>query len=435
MSQDLTEMEGRQGKKSLLSPRRRFELNADIWTWLLVAVGVLLQVLEYSDNRPLYIDEGLLLTNLVELPVFDFSTTLSKDQLAAPGFLVVERIMVRLPMPTVWSARFIPLLCGIASMFLMRSVARRYLLPRAVPIAVGLFALDDWLIYYTVEIKQYCSDTTLTLVALLLASAAAGLSRRRLLVLAAFGVVGVWFSHPLAMVLGAVGTYLAGKAAIRHDWKKALGAVGMSLLWAASFAACFFVSRRILSKEQFIWNWWDFAFLPIPPRSLADLSRDFWQVINIFNSPAWVVTPLGVLASAFLAMGLYLIGSLSLGLRWRGGLYLLVAPLLFTLAASALHQYPFHGRLLLFLVPTIHLLVAEGAEALTRKGGVILTVALGLFLLVQPAREVSWSRLIAKRTHGGYDSHGDLLPDLLDYLERTRSRSGVVDPHVKPGKP
>jgi hypothetical protein len=411
-------MEGTQGKLSLLSPRRRFELNADTWAWLLVAVGVLLQVLEYSDNRPLYMDEELLLKNLVELPVFDFSTTLSKDQLAAPGFLAVERIMVRLPTPTVRSARLIPLLCGIASMFLMRSVARRYLSPHAVPIAVGLFALDDWLIYYTVEIKQYCSDTTLTLVALLLASAAVGLSRRSLLVLAAFGMVGVWFSHTLAMVLGAVGTYLAGNAAIRHDWKKMLRLVEMGLLWAASFAACFVVSHRILSKDQFIWNWWDFAFLPIPPRSLADLSRDFWQVINIFNSPAWVVTPLGVLASAFLAMGLYLIGSVSLGLRWRGGLYLLVAPLVFTLAASALHQYPFHGRLLLFLVPTIHLLVAEGAETLTRRRGPILTVALGLFLLGQPAYDVLWNRLIAKRFRGGYDSHGDLLPDLLDYLEQ-----------------
>ena len=156
-------------------------------------------------------DEGSLLTNLVDLPIFDFSTTLSKDQLAPPGFLAVERMMVRLPLPTVWAARLIPLLCGIASMFLMRSVARRYLSPRAVPIAVGLFALDDWLIYYAVEIKQYCSDTTLTLVALLLASAAAGLSRRRLLVLAGFGAVGVWFSHPLAMVLGGRGDLPGGE--------------------------------------------------------------------------------------------------------------------------------------------------------------------------------------------------------------------------------
>ena len=53
---------------------------------------MIFRLLEYADNRPLYMDEGLLLTNLVELPVFDFSTTLTKDQLAAPGFLAVERM-------------------------------------------------------------------------------------------------------------------------------------------------------------------------------------------------------------------------------------------------------------------------------------------------------------------------------------------------------
>ena len=222
-----------------MSLHRRIVLDAETWTWLLVAVGVILQVLEYTDNRPLYMDEGLLLKNLVGLPIFDFSTTLSKDQLAAPGFLVVERMMVRLPMPTVWSARLIPLLCGIASMFLMRSVARRYVSPRAVPIAVGLFALDDWLIYYAVEIKQYCSDTALTLVALLLASAAADLSWRRLLVLAVFGAVGVWFSHPLAMVLGGRRDLPGGKGWHSPRLEENCGPPGNGLLWAASFAACY----------------------------------------------------------------------------------------------------------------------------------------------------------------------------------------------------
>ena len=115
-------------------------------------------------------DEKLLLKNLVDLPVFDFHTILTHDQLAAPAFLVVERIMVRLPFDTCASARFIPLLCGIASMFLMRSVARRYLLPLGVPIAVGLFAFNDWLVYYASEIKQYSSDVALTLAAFLLAA-------------------------------------------------------------------------------------------------------------------------------------------------------------------------------------------------------------------------------------------------------------------------
>ena len=52
----------------------------------------------------------------------------------------------------------------------MRSVARRYIAAAAVPIAVGLFAMTDWMLYYSVEIKQYSSDVALSLAALLLAA-------------------------------------------------------------------------------------------------------------------------------------------------------------------------------------------------------------------------------------------------------------------------
>jgi hypothetical protein len=111
------------------------------------------------------------------------------------------------------------------------------------------------------------------------------------------------------------------------------------------------------------------------------------------------------------------LGALSLGRRWRGGPYLLLAPLLFALLASALHQYPFHGRLLLFLVPSVHLLVSEGAAALAWCGGARLTFALGAFLLFQPAADVLWHRLIMPLDHEAFDSHGDITRDLLDYLE------------------
>jgi hypothetical protein len=373
-----------------------------------------------------------LLKNLVGLPVFDFHTVLTEYQLAPPGFLVLERLMVRLPLATVPAARLFPLACGIVSVFLFRSVACRYVSRCAVPIAMGLFALADWLIYYSAEIKQYSCDLALTLVALGLAagpgsnpdsvSAHGTLPTRRLLALAGFGAVGVWFSYPLALVLAGVGTYLIGVAAIRKEWRRALGLVAMGLAWASSFAACYVVSHRILSKEAFIWKWWDFAFLRLPPRSLAELSRDFWQVINLFNSPADVLTPLGVLPSAFLALGLFLWGCVALGRRWRGGVYLLLAPLLFALAASAMRQYPFHGRLLIFLVPSVHLLIGEGAAALTRRGGPWLTLVAAAFLLYQPVADTFWHELIQRRHHTAYDSHGDLRADLLDYLDRLPAR-------------
>jgi hypothetical protein len=363
-------------------------------------------------------DERALLRNLVDLPVFDFHTVLSEYQLAAPGFLVVERLMVRLPIADVAAARLVPLLCGIVSMFLMRSVARAFLMRRAVPIAVGLFALNDWLLYYSSEIKQYTSDVLLTLIALLLIAVPTGMSRRSQIALVAFGTIGVWFSHPLALVLAGIGTYVMVQALLRQERKRFLGGLAASALWATSFAICYFISHRMLDKGRFIWDWWDFAFLPLPPRSIVEFERVFWQFVNIFNNPAWILTPLGVLASAYIALGLFSLGTLVLALKWRGGAYLLLSPLMFTMIASGLHQYPFHGRLLLFLVPVIHLLVAEGAAALTHRGGVVFSVALGLFLLFQPANEIFWHRAIATRNRGAYDSHGDLAPDLLDYFEQ-----------------
>jgi hypothetical protein len=393
----------------------------EILTWLLVTLGLLLRIFEYRDDRGLYLDERSLLKNLVELPVADFHTVLSEQQIAPPGFLVLERVMVRLPLRVVPAARLIPFLCSLASMFLIRSVARRYVAPRAVPIAVGLFALDDWLIYYAAEIKQYSCDVLLTLVALWLAAGDSGtpdaMPTRRRQVLAGFGIVGLWFGYPLAFVLAGVGTFLLAGAVLRKEWKQALGFGAMSLAWGASFAGCYVISHRILSKERFIWDWWNFAFLQLPPRSLTALEGDCWQLLNVFNSPAGVLTPLGIIASAFLALALFAVGVASLGRRWQGGLYLLLAPILFAIVASALRQYPFHGRLLIFLVPSIHLLVGEGAAFLGGWARAPLIFALGAFLLAQPARDAVFNRLIANRAHVPFDTHGDLTHDLLDYLD------------------
>ena len=141
----------------------------------------------------------------------------------------------------------------------------------------------------------------------------AAMTRRRMLLLSLSGAVGVWFSFPLSFILAAIGTLLIAEAAVEKEWRKSLGFVAMSLLWAASFVVCYRVSHGILAKDRFIWDWWYFAFLPIPPRTLEDLVRVSWQVLNLLNSPSGVLTPLGVIPSAFLALGLFVLGACSLG--------------------------------------------------------------------------------------------------------------------------
>ena len=393
------------------------------FTWFFLALGVLLRVLEYSDNRSLYKDEVSLLENLTARPILDFHSTLTEEQLAPPGFLLIERLMARIPVDPRWSGRLLPLICSVASVFWFRRVARAYGSPRAVPIAQGLFAMADWLVYYASEIKQYSTDLLLALIALdLTARIAAGGSRRRgpILALAVLGLVGVWFSYTLVFPLATVGLYLWATSP-GGPRRPALGLVAMGAAWSVSFFGCYRVSHRILSKGPFIWDWWDFAFLPLPPRSFDQAERVFWQLVNVCDSPADVVTPLGIVSSALLASALFLVGLIRLGRRWPGGAWLLVGPILFALAASALHQYPFHGRLLVFLVPAIHLLVAEGAVAATFLGwpGAFLA---GAFLLTQPTLDTLFHRLVMHRQRP-FDSHGDIRHDLLDHFEFQRQRA------------
>ena len=423
-----------------LASLARTNLSAvETLTWLLVAAGLLLRILEYTDNRNLYQDEAALLENLVRLGVTDFTTTLSQFQIAPPGFLVVERLMVRLPLPVVPAGRLVPLLCSLASMVLMRSVARRFITPRqSRSPSVSLLSTIGCCI-----MPPRSSNTRATWRLHWLRSCSWLAGRRSRMPCCDPGLT----CSP-SSVFSVSGSRIRSRSCSR-GWERissrrqpfarsgnsALGFMVMSLSWAFSFAVCYLISHRILSKEPFIWDWWDFAFLRLPPRSIAALEGDFWQLVNVFNAPAGLLTPLGVIPSAFFALGLFAVGGASLGRRWKGGLYLLLAPMLFAILASALHQYPFHNRLLIFLVPSIHLLATEGAAALTRRGGALLTFVLGAFLMFQPAFDVVWNRLVAERLHTRYDSHGDLSPDLLDYLEALQKEASQTKRQPPPSPP
>jgi hypothetical protein len=410
----------------------KLEMTGANLAWLAVGIGVVLRIWEYLEFRKLYMDEEALLGNLVGRSIFDFHGVLEQDQMAPPGFLVLERIMVRLPLEVSAAGRLIPLACGVASVFLMRAVARRYLDRPAVPIAVALFALGDHLIYYSAEIKQYSCDLALALAALLLAApqSPAELSPRRLKALFVFGLIAPWFSFSVIFVLAGVGLHLlvtellrpAGSGTpVRTDWRRVTIVAVMGLAWLVSFGGCFLLSRSILSKRDFIWVWWNFAFLPIPPRSWGDLSLLGGTLANVFINPASLLSPFSLLCTAVVASVLAVVGCVALGRRWPGGLFLVIGPLLFALAASGLHQYPFHGRLLLYLVPTYILLLAEGISAIGGLTGWPVTLALAGFFLYGQAAEIVWQKAIQPRARP-FDSHGDLKNDLLDYLEARHRR-------------
>ena len=100
---------------------------------------------------------------------------------------------------------------------------------------------------------------------------------------------------------------------------------------------------------------------------------------------------------------------------------MVLAPLAVLLAVSALRQYPFHGRLILSLVPTYHLLLVEGMAAVGRRTRPWATLALAVIFLGGQAGDIAWEQVVMPKNRSRpFDTHGDLKNDLLDELDYRR---------------
>lgn len=83
-----------------------------------------------------------------------------------------------------------------------------------------------------------------------------------------------------------------------------------------------------------------------------------WYYYNFFKP---FINPVG-LTFSFISGIFSLIGCRSLFKTRPDYFYILLLPIVVTLAASAFYKYPYHGRMLLFLVPAFVLFAAAGLE-------------------------------------------------------------------------
>jgi hypothetical protein len=383
---------------------------------LILALGVLVRVAQYLANRPLWLDEASLAANLSQKTLKGLFGPLSGAQLAPAGFLAVEWATTRALGDNPWALRLFPLLCGLASLFVFRGVARRCLRPRAVWIALGLFAVSDDLIYFSSELKPYATDVAVGLACTLMGMTTASrpATAPRLAAIAAAGAAAVWFSLPSVFVLAGVGTVLLGSALSQGEWKRALLLCLPGLIWVASFAAVYAVSLDQLGHRRDMWAFWDFAFPALPPSSPWEAAWPIRRFLYLFVNPLNFETPLGPRLSALPALGLFLAGCVSLWKRDRALFGMLTLPGLFVLLAAYLRLYPFHGRLVLFLVPCLLLLIAEGAgwfrEAI--GGGVLWAIVLGVLFLFPSLGAIY--HLVEPRDREGFNPYGDRRPAQLD---------------------
>jgi hypothetical protein len=331
-----------------------------------IILGIVLRLVRYLQNYPMWCDETMLAVNLLERNGTELVQPLAYRQVCPVGFLAVEWAAVRLLGFAEFSLRLMPVLCAVATMPLFGFLARRVLGggSRAHLLAVALFAVSEPPIRYAAEVKPYSADLLASLVLLSLAVAwlQNPLRCRPLWVLAAVVPLVAATSLPSVFLIAAIVAVGSFEVLARRQTKltiafgQFLAATGLTvgLLWS--------LGQYHASPEDsdYLSTYWKGAFPPAwrdPAGLAAWLVRThtgpFFAYPHGANRLAWLTA---------LIFGCFLVGIV---LRARQGatiVSLLVLPFLLALAAAAMRRYPYgiSARVGQFLVPSILLLAATG---------------------------------------------------------------------------
>lgn len=399
--------------------RTHTQLALLILIWSTIGIGMLLRGAQYLANRSLWYDELMLALNIVNKPFAQLLLPLEYGQAAPIGFLMVEKVAIQIFGNNEFALRLFPLLCGMLSVYLYYEVAQRFVRRPAVIIGLAIISISDPLIYYSSELKQYSSDVAITLGLYLIGLYY--LERRQLniangLVLGFIGAIAIWFSQPSAFVLAAMGLALLSSH-LNLNSKSARSFIADTFavsLWITSFVLYYFIQLRYLIHNEELVDYWKNAFMPFLPTSLSDARWFLDAGFAIFRDPVG-------LSATGIAAFLFLMGCYSMYGQHKDKLYLLALPILFALLASALKKYPFSGRLLLFTVPSVVVLISAGIEEV-RDRTVKYSYAIGIVLLgllfLHPA--------LAAGNHLMHPRTGEEIKPVLNYL-KTKHREGDVE--------
>lgn len=327
---------------------------------VLIGFGVLVRSIQYIANRSLWADEATLALNIINRPLVDLFKPLAYEQGAPLGFLTIEKLVVEVFGDHEYTLRLFPFICGIISLFLFHQFAKQVIEPVAITIAMALFVSLEPLIYYTTEVKQYSSDVTIALLLylVLMKVRQPSLQRNQIIRTSVIGAIAVWFSHPAIFVLVSIEASYWLCCWLNREQINGWHRLWIYVVWLASFLGIYLISLAKLGRDKELLESWSQAF----PQSLFDLSWLLTALVQMFANPLGFVAPI-----TLLAIFACLLGCFTLGRQNRDVLILLLLPISITLAAAYLKKYPFHDRLLLFLVPNLILLIAIGTYSLLKS--------------------------------------------------------------------
>lgn len=360
----------RQKVKALFTPGSETDWPDKLcrWTFIILGLGIIWRLTRYLLCMPVWGDEAFIVLNLMDRNFRTILEPLDYGQVAPAIFLWGEMAMLKFVGGSEYAMRFLPLLAGIAAIFLFWRWSRLLFSDATVPLAVGFYALGYYTVRHSVEIKPYAGDqlaaTSLLLVATLWMRQP---ERWRYgCLLAAIIPVAMGASYPSVFLAGGIMLALGVALLPRRDAR-------LWVIWAVCGVAVLgtFVllyanvgSGQYNKTGEMMREYWKDSFPPFAPFELIKWLLD----VHTGNMLAY---PMGGKKGGSTATLLLCLVGIAWLVRNRGWDWrvLLFAPFALTFIAAAIHRYPYGGsaRVSQHLAPAICVLAAAGLFSLIKK--------------------------------------------------------------------
>jgi len=260
---------------------------------ILVLIGVGLRLQHFLENRSFWMDEAYVAATLWNLSFMDILQNkifMPSQPVTPPVFSLLTKLSVILFGNHELAFRLIPLIAGVISVFLFYFLAKRILNDKIVPLAVALFSLGEYLIYYSAELKPYSFDVLAALVLILIFERISHkeLTLKKVLLLSSCGAVAVWFSFPSIYVLaaGAASYLLLWLRSRELSQLRSLGVV--FIIWLLSFLIVYKTYLSQMLSNDFLIVSAAHKFMPRPIFSWISAKWTLATFLGVIKNPLGV---------------------------------------------------------------------------------------------------------------------------------------------------
>ena len=349
--------------------------------WSLVLTGILFRLARYLSNPAMNIDESNYAFMLNWLSLKDILLEKKFIYPAPPGFIAIQKLAATFFSNNEYVLRFVPFLSSIGALLLLNKIKNCFSKSTGGILALALLVACPSAIYFSCLDKAYSSDVlvALGLCWLGLKVHASPLGYRSMILLVLSAAVAIWLSFPAIFILGGLFLALLWEYIQKKDLRnlKRLLLIGIPGSLISIFFYFSLVQRPPASSP--LYQFWFKGNNALIYNSASFLSYIKWGVsffYNMFRNVAGIDLPL--LGIFFFVLGCYAVYSMN-----KFKCLLLALPIFLATLATIFQKYPARGKLILFLIPSLFLMIGVGWEFLyNQEKRILKNGSISWFLLI-----------------------------------------------------